>query len=275
MAVDLHLHSTASDGTLSPTAIVAKASEDRLTAISLTDHDTVAGVREILSLDPPPDIEFIPGVELSSEHLGRDVHILGYFIDPDNPRLLRTMAALRQARVDRAREIMNRLASLGIAIDFDEVKGLAKGEAIGRPHIAQALVKHGSVNSIGEAFSEFLGRGRPAHVTKFVLPVLDVLELVRQAGGVTSLAHSAVSGIDEPTIAFLKNEGLDALEVWHSDHSVEQINELKLLCDRFDLLATGGSDCHGLAKSRGPVLGSLDIPDELIEPLRERAAAVV
>jgi 3',5'-nucleoside bisphosphate phosphatase len=275
MAVDLHLHSTASDGTLSPTAIMARASEHHLTAISLTDHDTVAGVREILAINPQPDVEFIPGVELSSEHLGKDVHILGYFIDPNNTRLLSTMSALRQARVDRAREIMDRLAALGIIIEFAAVKDLARGEAIGRPHIAQALVKHGIVKTIGEAFSEYLGRGRPAYVTKFVLPVLDVLELVRQAGGVTSLAHPAVSGIDEPTIAFLQSEGLDALEVWHSDHSETQIDELKTVCGRLGLLATGGSDCHGLAKSRGLVLGSLDIPDELVDPLRRRAAAVI
>ncbi|MDP1808711.1 MAG: PHP domain-containing protein [Actinomycetota bacterium] len=273
MAVDLHLHSTASDGTLSPAEIIAKAHEINLTAIALTDHDSLAGIREALDASIKLSLTFVPGLEMSSEYGDRDIHILGYFIDYTQPHLTETLAGLRVARVNRARTMVERLAGLGLEIDFAEVEQCAHGGAMGRPHVAQILVKHGLVTDISEAFARFIGRGGPAYASKHVLTTAQIIELIHRAGGVASLAHPGVSRVDEPLLRVLKDGGLDAVEVWHTDHTLEQTRYFKQLAFELDLMVTGGSDCHGFGKSRGFVLGSLGIPDEIIEPLRTRAGA--
>lgn len=271
MAVDLHLHSTASDGTLSPTEIVSKAHEMGLTAIALTDHDSLAGIPEAVDAALKFSLTFIPGLEMSSEYGDRDIHILGYFIDYTQAHLAETLAGLRVARVNRGRIMVERLADLGLEIDFAEVEKYAHGGAMGRPHVAQVLVKQGLADDISDAFARFIGRGGPAYVSKHVLTTLQIINLIHQAGGVAALAHPGPSRVDEPLLRVLKDGGLDAVEVWHTDHAPEQTRYFKQLAFEFDLMVTGGSDCHGFAKSRGFVLGSLGVPDQIIEPLRAKA----
>lgn len=272
MSVDLHLHSTASDGTLAPAGIVEKAHELHLSAIALTDHDSVAGIQEALNESINLPLTFIPGLEMSSEYGEKDIHILGYFIDYKQDYLAETLAKLREARANRARIMVERLAENDMAIDFAEVEQCAGGGAIGRPHVAQVLVKQGMVDDISDAFNRFIGRGRPAYVPKHVLTTAQIIDLIHKVGGVASLAHPGTSKVDEPLLRLLKESGLDAVEVWHTDHSADQRRYFKELASRLDLLPTGGSDCHGFGKSRGFVLGSLDVPDSIIEPLRNRAA---
>lgn len=272
MAVDLHLHSTASDGTLAPGEIVKRAHAQGLSAIALTDHDSVSGIEEALMTGDDLGITVIPGLEMSSEYGGRDVHILGYFIDCSNRRLLETLAVLRESRLQRAKTMVDKLASLGLEIDYGEVRSLTQGGAIGRPHVAQILVKHGLVKDIGTAFTLYIGRDGPGYVAKYVLSPADVMSLIHEAGGITSLAHPGLSHVGEDLLLSLKAQGLDAVEVWHTDHSDADRNTYLELAGRIGLLVTGGSDCHGFGKIRGYVLGSIDIPDTIIGPLKERAA---
>lgn len=271
MAVDLHLHSTASDGTLAPADIVMRARAQGLSAIALTDHDTVAGIEEALETGAGVGLAVIPGLEMSSEYGSRDVHILGYFIDCSNPRLLETLTMLRQSRLERAQTMVDKLAGLGLGIDYEEVRSLTQGGAIGRPHVAQILVRHGLVKDIGAAFKLYIGRDGPGYVAKQVLSPADVISLIHAAGGVTSLAHPGLSHIGEDLLLELKEQGLDAVEAWHTDHSEADRDTYLELATRVGLLVTGGSDCHGFGKIRGYVLGSIDIPDTIIGPLKERA----
>jgi len=272
MAVDLHLHSTASDGTLRPAEIIAKAHEIGLTAVALTDHDSVAGIQEALTESINLSLTFIPGLEMSSEYGEKDIHILGYFIDYTQVRLIEALVSLRAARVDRGEKMVEKLAELGLHISFSEVEACACGGALGRPHVAQIMVKQGLVANISEAFERFIGRGGPAYVSKYVLTTAQIIDLIHRAGGVASLAHPGPSGVDEPLLRLLQESGLDAVEVWHTDHSPKQTRYFLELADCLGLMVTGGSDCHGFGKTRGFVLGSLDIPDAIIEPLRIRAA---
>lgn len=272
MAVDLHLHSTASDGTLRPAEIIAKAHEIGLTAVALTDHDSVAGIQEALAESINLSLTFIPGLEMSSEYGEKDIHILGYFIDYTQVRLIEALVSLRAARIDRAAKMVEKLAELGLNISFSEVETCARGGAMGRPHVAQIMVKQGLVANISEAFERFIGRGGPAYVSKHVLTTAQIIDLIHRAGGVASLAHPGPSGVDEPLLRLLQESGLDAVEVWHTDHSPKQTRYFLELANRLCLMVTGGSDCHGFGKTRGFVLGSLDIPDAIIEPLRIRAA---
>lgn len=271
MAVDLHLHSSASDGTLTPADIVKRAHAQGLSAIALTDHDTVAGIEEALKTGDDLGITVIPGLEMSSEYGGKDVHILGYFIDCSSPRLLETLTVLRESRLQRAQTMVDKLAGLGLEIDYGEVCSLTQGGAIGRPHVAQILVRHGLVKDIGSAFELYIGRDGPGYVAKYVLNPADVIGLIHQAGGVTSLAHPGLSRVGEELLLALKAQGLDAVEVWHTDHSDAERDTYLELATRVGLLVTGGSDCHGFGKIRGYVLGSIDIPDTIIGPLKERA----
>ena len=271
MGVDLHLHSTASDGTLIPAEIIKRAHKLGLTAIALTDHDSVAGIPAVLEARASIDLEFIPGLELSSEYDGRDVHVLGYFIDYRQSYLNEVLTRLRTARFGRARMMVDRLVQLGLSIDFAEVEDYSRGGAIGRPHVAQVLVKHGEVADVSEAFERYLGRGRPAYVPKYVMRTDEVIDLIHQAAGVASLAHPGPSGVEDSLVAALKDAGLDAVEAWHTDHTEDQCRHFRDLAKSLDLMVTGGSDCHGFGKSRGFVMGSLDIPDEIIAPLVARA----
>lgn len=274
MAVDLHLHTTASDGTLSPSELVHKAVSLELSALSITDHDSFGGIDEATAVAREHDIELIPGVELSSYYRGQDVHILGYFIDYRDPVLTERLRYLRESRELRARKIVEKLSDRGAEVTWADVEKYAKGEAVGRPHVAQALVDRGVVGNISEAFELYLGRNGPAYVPKYVLDLEDIFDIIHGAGGLASLAHPNHWGADRKVIEKLSDRGLDAVEVWHIDHSEEDTRLYTEIANELGLLLTGGSDCHGARKKHGFVIGTLDIPDEIIEPLRDRAAEI-
>ena len=271
MGVDLHIHSQASDGTLSIAQIVEKADQLGLSAISITDHDTVAGIDMAIRESADLSVTIIPGIELSCVQDKRDVHILGYFIDYHEKELLDNLIHLRDSRASRAEDMVNKLRDTGLDVSYEEVKECAKGGAIGRPHIAQVLVKNGQVVSISEAFNKHIGAVGPSYMPKYVLEVTKVIGLIHDVGGVASVAHPGVSGVNEDFLLWLKEVGLDAIEVWHSEHTVAQTQQYMEMAHKHNLLRTGGSDCHGLGKSRGYVLGSVEIPDEIIEPLEARS----
>ncbi len=274
MAVDLHLHTTASDGTLRPTELIVKAASLGLSALSITDHDSFGGIDEAAAAAGECDIELIPGVELSSYYRGQDVHILGYFIDHHDPILTERLRYLRESRELRARKIVEKLNSAGATVTWADVEKYAKGEAVGRPHLAQALVDRGVVGNISEAFDQYLGRDGPAYVPKYVLDLEDIFDVIHGAGGLASLAHPSHWGVDLKVMEKLRDRGLDAVEVWHIDHSEKDTCLYTEMARELGLLLTGGSDCHGTRKKHGLVIGTLDIPDEIIEPLRDRAAEI-
>ena len=221
--IDLHLHTTASDGRLSPAQLVARASAAGLTTISVTDHDTVAAIAEATEVAQGVNIRVVPGIEITAVDDGRDVHMLGYFFDPLSTTLATVLERQRALRVARVREIGEKLAALGMPIDVESVLLAAAarpGSSVGRPQVARELVRAGYVTSVQDAFDKWLATGRPAFMPRTGPSPAAIVDTIHQAGGVASLAHPAVTKRDE-LIAPLVEHGLDAIEVYHSDHSPE------------------------------------------------------
>ena len=275
MSADLHLHTTASDGSFTPSELVEKASRLGLRAIAITDHDSLGGIAEALKAGREMGITVIPGIELSSEyedcdHCSCDFHFLGYFIDHRSPWLHRHLERLRRARFQRAYEMVKRLQLGGISIPFEEVKEIANNGSLGRPHIARVLVQHGYADTIQAAFNKYLQRRSPYYVEKFTYTPAEVIEVIRRAGGIAGLAHPGVCKCDGKIPEFVA-AGLKALEVYHTDHNSSQVNRYKRLAKKLGLVRTGGSDCHGPISLRGYLLGSVTVADEVVEQLRELA----
>jgi len=277
--VDLHLHSTFSDGTLSPAELVGEATRVGLRAIALTDHDEVRGNPEALfAAKEQGGLEVIPGVELSVE-FEPEMHILGYFVDWTHPELNARLEEVRRFREERNPRILERLREMGLELDYGEVRRIAGGEVVGRVHIAQALVNRGYVRNVEEAFQRFLGRGRPAYVKRRLLPPQQAIWLIRQAGGVPCLAHpfSLCLSLErlEDVVGELRDWGLEGLEVYYHDHFPQQIRALREMAMRWDLVVTGGTDFHGAVKP-GVVMGQgmhwQCMPYEAVEELRRRCA---
>jgi predicted metal-dependent phosphoesterase TrpH len=281
LAVDLHIHSTASDGSLSPAALIAMAVDLGLGAIAITDHDSIAGSREAL-LDGIPDaLGFLTGVEISAEpppsYPGSgSIHILGYGIRLDDPELNRTLEKLQDARKDRNPQIIARLNQLGIPLTMREVMEEAgENGQPGRPHIAGLLVKKGVVTDMDDAFGRYLGHGRPAYVDKFRIESAQAIQLINAAGGIPVLAHPCLLELEhddqlEEILREMVSLGLKGLEVYFSDHSIEQTRRYASLAARHDLLMTGGTDFHGdihPGTRMGVGKGDLLVPYELYEKL--------
>lgn len=269
MTVDLHVHSTASDGLTAPRDLVSLALDLGLRVISLTDHDSVEGLPAAIETASGTALTVIPGVELSvMSDEGADIHILGYLIDYREPALLMALQRLRAARLERARAMVDALADAGHALDLARVLEHAGAGAVGRVHVARALVDAGSVDSIERAFAELIGRDGPFYVRKAFFSASDALDLIHHAGGVAVLAHPGVSG--EGPLMGLIDLGLDGIEAFHAEHTASQRAHFASLARRFGLVATGGSDYHGPGM-RSASLGSGACPDEAVESLRERA----
>lgn len=278
--IDLHIHSTASDGSLSPLEIISLAQKLNLGAISITDHDTIKGSKDALALNISPSIKFLTGIEISASpppffHCPGSFHILGYAINVDDPVLNQTLALLQDARKNRNPLILEVLNRMGIALTLEEVMNEAGESLVGRPHIASLMLKKGFVQSVDEAFDKYLAKGKPAYIDKYRIDCVKVIEIILGAGGIPVLAHPILLQIKndevlEDLIITLTRMGLKGIEVYYPDHSPERIAHYTMLANRHDLLMTGGTDFHGSIKPEikmGSGKGNLFIPYELYEKL--------
>jgi len=270
--VDLHLHSRYSDGTYAPEEVAAQARRYELAAIALTDHDSVEGCADAERACRALGVEFVVGIELTAEQEGNELHILGYGFDPQNARLLMEIARFQEVRQNRIREMVERLNRIKVPLAVDAVFALANCRAPGRPHVARALVAAGLCRNLDEAFERFLKKHRPAWVPKFKMSGEKALELIHQAGGVAVLAHPGLNHTDE-VIPGMVAAGLDGIECFHTKHSTTTAEYYLQLADRFNLLVTGGSDCHGMSKGK-PLIGSVKVPYQHLEQLKARAAQI-
>ncbi len=269
--VDLHIHSTASDGVFTPSEIVHQALGRELAVIALTDHDTLGGVAEAQRAAASTNLEVITGVEVNAEGDWGDLHFLGYYVDPENGLLRERLQAMRDARVGRARKMVERLREMGMGLEWEEVRTLASGDSVGRPHVARALLNRGHVATMQEAFDRFIGNDGPAYVPRLRLTPSEVIEAIIGAGGVPVLAHPGHYWAALERLPKFVEYGLRGVEVYYPDHSPEEIKVLLGLCQKYDLLFTGGSDFHGPAVREGAPLGSVYVPMECVERLREAA----
>lgn len=270
--VDLHIHSTASDGKLSPEAIVSKAAEVGLTVMSLTDHDSVEGVLPALEAAKAfPELRVIPGVEISTDMPYGQAHVLGYFIDYTSNELKSALERFRNSRQRRAREMIIKLRDLGIDIDRQRVQEIAGDGSIGRPHIAQVMLEKGYIMSFTEAFDKYIGQGGPAYVEREKMTPVEAAKMIVRAKGLPVLAHPFTVTDPEVTVIELKPAGLVGIEAYYKDYSADEIENLVSMAEKYDLITTGGTDYHGLDNSNEIMLGSVDVPLESVEKLIELA----
>jgi hypothetical protein len=278
--IDLHIHSTASDGTLTPAEIVQQALALNLGAIAITDHDSVDGSREALEAGVPARLGFLTGVEISaspphSYPRRGSFHILGYRIDVTDKALNRELKQLQTARQNRNPGILTKLNALGIPIRMEEVMAVAGGGQVGRPHIAKLLISKGVADTIEDAFDRYLGTGKAAYVDKYRIDCAKAIKRIKAAGGVAVLAHPGLLALDgeghlREILTELKQMGLGGVEVYYPEHSPQQTRRFIDLAQHFDLLMTGGSDFHGTIHpviKMGSGRGDLAVPYELYEKL--------
>lgn len=266
--VDLHLHSTASDGRLSPGQVVRKAVEKGLVVIALTDHDTVDGIPPALEAAKSfPAFTLIPGVEINTDVGEGEAHLLGFFVDYRHPELLENLASLRDSRIGRAKRMISKLNAIGMHIEWERVLQIAGDGSIGRPHIAQAMLEKGYINSFQEAFNKYIGFGGPAYAEREKIAPGDAVRLVLRAGGLPVLAHPFTLKDPEKMIAGLKAEGLAGIEAYYGGYTPEQVNRLTGWANKYDLIPTGGTDYHGLGTINEIDIGGADVPMESAEKL--------
>ncbi len=270
--VDLHIHSTASDGKLTPAEVVQEAAERGLTFIALADHDTIDGIAPALAAAKGfPQLKVIPGVEISTDIPQGEVHMLGYFIDYTDPQLKAALDRFRNSRLGRAQGMVTKLKKLGIAIDWQRVQEIAGGSSIGRPHIAQAMLEKGYITSLKQAFTDYIGRNGPAYVEREKMTPAEAVKLILKAKGLPVLAHPLTAGDPETMTIELKAAGLAGIEAYYDGYTPEEINQLVELSDKHNLIATGGSDYHGLDPATETAIGGAEVPIESVEQLMARA----
>jgi len=277
--VDLQVHTTFSDGTRTPTEVVKLAAAAKLKAVAITDHDTIDGIPEALAQGTRSRIEVIPGVEICAASPSGPIDILGYYIDIASPTLESTLRRLRESREERNPKIIAKLRDMGIDIDYDEVIDAAAGATVGRPHIARVLVGKGFARDVNEAFARYLGRSAPAYVSKQRLSSAQVIEVIREAGGVPVLAHPDAIGVGlgddlDMLVARLVREGLLGIEVMYSGYDSSTTASLIRRAEKHNILTSGGSDFHGDPESDiqiGTGKGELRVPYRFAESLREAA----
>jgi 3',5'-nucleoside bisphosphate phosphatase len=267
---DLHLHTNFSDGTFTPEELILQAQKHGLACIALTDHDTVEGCAATAKACATAGIEFIPGTELTAEHNDTELHLLGYFLDTQNNKLLTEIAKFQTVRQNRIHEMVARINELGVPLEAGSVFALANCKSPGRPHVARAMVKAGLVKNLDEAFERFLKKGRPAWVPKSKISALEAIELIHQAGGLAVMAHPGLNRTDE-IIPALVEAGMDGIECFHTKHSTQMSERYLEIADKFHLLVTGGSDCHGFSKNK-PLIGTVKLPYEHVEKMKAKVA---
>jgi predicted metal-dependent phosphoesterase TrpH len=266
--IDLHVHSTASDGKLSPQAVVEKAATVGLNYMALSDHDTVDGVVPALQTATTfPDLEVIPAVEISTDTPEGQTHVLGYFIDYTSAELVAALDRFRDSRQLRAQRMIARLGDMGINIDWQRVQEIAGDGSVGRPHIAQALMEKKCIESFAEAFDRYIGYGCPAYVERDKITPMEAVELIVQSKGLPVLAHPYTVINPEKLVISLKAAGLVGIEAYYKDYKNAEIDKLVEMAERHRLIATGGTDYHGIDNETEVMLGGVDVPIEAVERL--------
>jgi predicted metal-dependent phosphoesterase TrpH len=263
--LDLHIHTTFSDGDMTPEEMVAEAKDLGLVGVAITDHDEVAGVA-VAAEAAGGDLEVIPGVELSTSDGKNDIHILGYLIDTRSEELLKYLEIFRDARLNRGIKMVERLREMGVDIEVGKVLSIADGGAVGRPHIAAALVENGAVDTVETAFRKYIGFKSPAYVPKYQLKPSDAFRLIRNAGGVAAMSHPGTTRRDELITDFIA-EGMRAIEVYHPKHSEADIARYSRLAEKLGLVVTGGSDSHGRRNHKLRV-GAYTVSRSVVEELK-------
>jgi 3',5'-nucleoside bisphosphate phosphatase len=265
--IDLHIHSTASDGKLTPSDIIREAAERGLTTIALADHDSIDGIAPaIRAAQAFPELKVIPGVEISTDIPSGELHMLGYFIDYVDPQFRATLDRFKNSRLQRGQKMVAKLKKLGINVDWQRVQEIAGDSSIGRPHIAQAMLEGGYITSIKQAFTEYLGRNRPAYVEREKMTPEETVELITGAKGLPVLAHPLTLNDPETMTRELKAVGLAGIEAYYNGYTKEEVGRLLRLAERYELIVTGGSDYHGL-DSTETAIGGADVPMEAVERL--------
>jgi len=265
--VDLHIHTKFSDGSSTLSEIMDAAAAKGLAAISITDHDCMDAYPQALEMGEAMGIEVIPGVELSSEIQGIDVHVLGYYVDFNNPVLVEKLREMKEARYVRAQKIVKNLNKLGIDLRFDTVLTIAGEGAIGRPHIASAMLKEEFISTFREAFDKYIGYDSPAYVEKLKMSPKEIFDLIKYAGGIPVLAHPGVTNVDERIQSFIR-DGLQGIEAGHTEHSDAETKYYLNMCRKNNIAFTGGSDFHS-PTHRKFELGHPRIPYVAVESLKE------
>ena len=269
---DLHLHTNFSDGTWTPEELVLQAQKSGLACIAVTDNDTVEGCERAATACAAVKMEFIPGAELTAEHEDTELHVLGYFLDTHNKKLLAEIAKFQAVRQNRIHEMVARINELGVPLKPESVFALANCKSPGRPHVARAMAKAGLVKNLDEAFERFLKKGRPAWVPKSKISALDAIELVHHAGGLAVMAHPGLNRTDS-IIPAMVAAGLDGIECFHTKHSTAMSERYLEIADKYNLLVTGGSDCHGFSKGK-PLIGTVKLPYEHVEKMKAHRSKV-
>lgn len=269
---DLHLHTTASDGLLSPDEVVSRAHKLGMAFLAITDHDTIEGITLAKEEGNTLGIEVIPGIELSAEIDNTEIHILGYFLEFQDPYLLKTLGYLKAARIKRAQQIVHKLNSLGLEIAMDKVIAIAGSGVVGRLHIARAMVDMGYVDSVHSAFQNYIGHKKSAYIERNKLSARDAIEIILKSKGLPVLAHPFSIGRDD-LISKLIAYGLQGIEVYHSEHDFHHTHYYLQLARKYNLLITGGSDCHGPLYKNKMLMGKVNIPYNHLESMKERRSS--
>ncbi|MDQ3704611.1 MAG: PHP domain-containing protein [Chloroflexota bacterium] len=269
--VDLHAHTTASDGSLSPRELVRLAADRDLSVLAVTDHDTTTGLDEAAMEARSIGIRLVPGVELGADLLGAEVHLLGYHFDPHYSVLLRALEKMRQERLVRLDAMLEKLQDLDMKVSRERVLAIAGMSTVGRPHLAMAMMEAGHVQSIDEALQRYLGHSKPAYVPRTQTSIIECIGLIHEAGGVAVLAHPTKVNNVEDVLPVLVEAGLDGLEVYYGEYDSLTKSWLRSLAEKYALICTGGSDFHGLSSLSHAQLASVEVPWECVENLEERA----
>lgn len=276
MSIDLHTHSNFSDGTMTPTELVALARDKKISALALTDHDTMAGTEEAILAGEKMGVEIVPGIEISVLYNQVEYHVLGYWADPCNSPLAAALERLQGARAERNGKILEKLNALGIPVTAEELQRVSEQGQTGRPHIARILVQRGVVQTMSQAFDQFLKKGEAAYVSRFAYSAAEAVALIRQAGGIAALAHPTQNDPEvirlPGVLVDLVRAGLNGIELYYPTHSNKVKKKLRALAVEHDLLLTGGSDYHGEVRPGTSLAGGKNIfvPPELLGKMKER-----
>lgn len=268
---DLHIHTIASDGALTSTRVVEEAKRVGLAAVAISDHDTVDGIAEALDAGKRLGITVVPAVEINTDMGPLEIHIMGYFMDWQSEKFAKHLERLRNARLERCKKIVEKLKALGIPIKLDRVLEIAGSGSVGRPHVAQALVECGAVETMGMAFVKYLVRGMPGFVERMKMSPLEAVTIVVDAGGVAGFAHPGQVGRDDLIPNLVKN-GLGAIEVRYTGQIPEVVRYYEGVAKKFDLIPTGGSDAHGINADGTTAIGTVTVDIGVVDLLRERSS---